>query len=58
MKCPESQTYLKFIYNQRKKNIGGRKILNCKFNGVQNGIATEAATADELSEAKFRLAGA
>jgi hypothetical protein len=38
--------------------------LNCKFNGVQSGIATEAASADEpsnqrrLSEAKFRFAKA
>jgi hypothetical protein len=30
--------------------------LNCKFNIVQSGIATEAALADELSEAKCRLA--
>jgi len=30
--------------------------LNFKFNEVQSGIATEAAYADELSEAKFRLA--
>jgi hypothetical protein len=31
--------------------------LNYKFNDVQSGIATEAASADELSAAKFRLAG-
>jgi len=31
--------------------------LNYKFNDVQSGIATEAAFADELSAAKFRLAG-
>jgi hypothetical protein len=36
--------------------ISLRNILNCKFNDVQSGIATEAAFADELSAAKFRLA--
>jgi hypothetical protein len=39
------------------ERISLRNTLNCKFNGVQSGIATEAAFADELSAAKFRLAG-